>query len=78
MNKRREELSLDPNVSPGEKLMALIIDLKPSERVIIGSALITNDKTRTRLHIGGGGYAVQENLYVFADDVSVPPPRGYA
>lgn len=33
--------------------MALIIDLKPGEKILIGSAIITNDKQRTRLHIAG-------------------------
>ena len=40
--------------------MALIIDLKPSERVIIGTALITNDDTRTRLHIEGDAPILRE------------------
>jgi flagellar biosynthesis repressor protein FlbT len=44
----------------GENLMALIIDLKPSERVIIGNALITNDATRTRLHIEGDAPILRE------------------
>lgn len=33
--------------------MALIIDLRPGERVIIGGAVVTNDNQRTRLHIAG-------------------------
>lgn len=33
--------------------MALVLDLKPGERVLIGEALITNEQQRTRLHIEG-------------------------
>ena len=40
--------------------MALIIDLKPSERIIIGNALITNDSSRARLHIEGEAPILRE------------------
>ncbi|MDE2337044.1 MAG: flagellar biosynthesis repressor FlbT, partial [Alphaproteobacteria bacterium] len=40
--------------------MALIIDLKPNERLIIGSALVTNDEARTRLHIEGSAPILRE------------------
>jgi flagellar protein FlbT len=33
--------------------MALVIDLKPGEKILIGEAVITNDNQRTRLHIAG-------------------------
>ena len=33
--------------------MALIIDLKPGEKILIGSSVMTNDTQRTRLHISG-------------------------
>jgi flagellar protein FlbT len=33
--------------------MALVIDLKPGEKILIGEAVITNDSQRTRLHIAG-------------------------
>jgi flagellar protein FlbT len=33
--------------------MALVLDLKPGERVLIGEALITNEQQRTRLNIDG-------------------------
>ena len=33
--------------------MALVIDLKPGEKVLIGEAVVTNDSQRTRLHIAG-------------------------
>lgn len=40
--------------------MALVIDLKPRERIIIGNALITNDEARTRLHIEGEAPILRE------------------
>ncbi len=40
--------------------MALIIDLKPHEKVLIGTAVLTNDKTRTRLHISGEAPILRE------------------
>ncbi|WP_280939274.1 flagellar biosynthesis repressor FlbT, partial [Methylobrevis pamukkalensis] len=33
--------------------MALKVELKPGERIIIGESLITNDSQRTRLYIEG-------------------------
>ena len=33
--------------------MPLKIELKPNERLIVGNALITNDRERTRLYIDG-------------------------
>lgn len=33
--------------------MALIIDLKPGEKILVGAAVLTNDSQRTRLHISG-------------------------
>ena len=33
--------------------MALVIDLKPGEKILIGEAVITNDNQRTSLHIAG-------------------------
>lgn len=40
--------------------MALVIDLKPHERIIIGDAVITNDDSRTRLHIEGDSAILRE------------------
>lgn len=40
--------------------MALVIDLKPGEKILIGEAVITNDKTRTRLHIAGDAPIMRE------------------
>jgi flagellar biosynthesis regulator FlbT len=43
--------------------MALIIDLKPGEKILIGTAVITNDSQRTRLHISGDAAILREKLH---------------
>lgn len=40
--------------------MALVIDLKPKEKILIGEAVITNDSQRTRLHIAGDAPIMRE------------------
>lgn len=40
--------------------MALVIDLKPGEKILIGTAVITNDTQRTRLHISGEAPILRE------------------
>ena len=57
--------------------MALIIDLKPTERVIIGTALITNDDTRTRLHIEGDAPILREKDIMREDEANSPCKRIY-
>ena len=57
--------------------MALVIDLKPSERIIIGDALITNDKTRTRLHIEGDAPILREKDIMRLDDANTPCKKIY-
>lgn len=57
--------------------MALIIDLKPSERVIIGTALITNDQTRTRLHIEGDAPILREKDIMRQEEANSPCKRVY-
>ncbi len=57
--------------------MALIIDLKPSERVIIGTALITNDATRTRLHIEGEAPILREKDIMREDEANSPCKKVY-
>ena len=57
--------------------MALIIDLKPSEKIIIGSALITNDKNRTRLHIEGDAPILREKDIMPEKDANTPCKRVY-
>lgn len=57
--------------------MALVIDLKPSESVIIGNALITNDATRTRLHIEGDSPILREKDIMREEDANTPSKRIY-
>ena len=57
--------------------MALIIDLKPSERIIIGDALITNDDARTRLHIEGDAPILREKDILRPDEADSPSKRVY-
>jgi flagellar protein FlbT len=57
--------------------VALIIDLKPSERVIIGNALITNDDTRTRLHIEGDAPILREKDIMREEEANTPCRRIY-
>jgi flagellar protein FlbT len=57
--------------------MALVIDLKPGERVIIGQALITNDGPRTRLRIDGSAPILREKDIVPIRDANSPCKRLY-
>ncbi len=57
--------------------MALIIDLKPSERVIIGNALITNDDARTRLHIEGDAPILREKDIMREAEATTPCKKIY-
>ena len=57
--------------------MALIIDLKPSERIIIGDALITNDTARTRLHIEGDAPILREKDILRPDEADSPSKKIY-
>jgi flagellar protein FlbT len=57
--------------------MALIIDLKPSERLIVGQALITNDEARTRLHIEGTAPILREKDIMLEDEADTPCKKIY-
>jgi len=57
--------------------MPLVIDLKPSERVIIGNALITNDTNRTRLHIEGDSPILREKDIMREDEANTPCKKIY-
>lgn len=43
--------------------MPLKIELKPGERLIVGNALITNDKERVKLFIEGNVPILRENMF---------------
>ncbi len=57
--------------------MALIIDLKPQERIIIGNALITNDAARARLHIEGEAPILREKDIMRENEANSPCKRIY-
>lgn len=57
--------------------MALIIDLKPSEKILIGSAVITNDSQRTRLHISGDTPILREKDIMQEGDATSPSRKIY-
>lgn len=57
--------------------MALVIDLKPKERVIIGNAVITNDNQRTRLQIEGDAPILREKDVLRLEDATTPCKRAY-
>ena len=57
--------------------MALIIDLKPGERVIIGGAVVTADNQRTRLHIAGDVAILREKDILRPDDADSPCKKLY-
>ena len=52
--------------------MALVLDLKPGERVIIGETLITNDQQRTRLHIEGTAPILREKDIIRPEEADTP------
>jgi flagellar protein FlbT len=57
--------------------MALVIDLKPKEKIIVGSAVITNDNQRTRLHIEGDAPILREKDVLREEDATSPCKRIY-
>lgn len=57
--------------------MALIIDLKPGEKILIGEAVITNDSQRTRLHIAGNSPILREKDVMHEEDANSPCKRIY-
>jgi len=57
--------------------MALVIDLKPKERIIVGNAVITNDSQRTRLHIEGEAPILREKDVMREEEANSPCRRIY-
>lgn len=57
--------------------MALVIDLKPGEKLLIGSAVITNDNQRTRLHIAGDAPILREKDVMQEVQANSPCKRIY-
>ena len=57
--------------------MALVLDLKPGEKVLIGEAVITNDTQRTRLHIAGDAPILREKDILQEEDADTPCKKIY-
>jgi flagellar protein FlbT len=57
--------------------MALVIDLKPGEKILIGTAVITNDSQRTRLHISGEAAILREKDVMKEEDATSPCKKIY-
>ena len=57
--------------------MALVIDLKPGEKILIGEAVITNDSQRTRLHIAGDAPIMREKDVMQESNADTPCKRIY-
>lgn len=57
--------------------MALKVELKPGERIIIGDCVITNDAQRTRLFIEGKTPILREKDILSAESADTPAKRVY-
>lgn len=57
--------------------MALKVELKPGERIIIGESLITNDSQRTRLYIEGDAPILREKDILTPALADTPAKRIY-
>lgn len=57
--------------------MALKVEIKPGERVIIGDALVTNDGHRARLYIEGEAPILREKDILRPDDADTPCKKIY-
>ena len=57
--------------------MALVIDLKPGEKILIGDAVITNDSHRSRLHISGDSAILREKDVMKEENADTPCKRAY-
>jgi len=66
-----------PTVAGSEKVMALKVELKPGERIILGDCVITNADKRTRLLIEGGAPILREKDILTNDRADTPAKRIY-
>jgi len=57
--------------------MALKVEIKPGERIIVGEALIKNDGTRARLYIEGDAPILREKDIMRPDDADTPCKKIY-
>ena len=57
--------------------MPLKIELKPGERLIVGNALITNDKERAKLFIEGNVPILREKYVLTEKEADTPCKKVY-
>ncbi len=57
--------------------MALKVELKPKERLIVGDCVITNSDQRTRLYVSGRSPILREKDIMRMEDASSPAKRVY-
>lgn len=57
--------------------MALKVELKPGEKMILGDSIITNDDTRTRLYIQGDAPILREKDILTPETADTPAKRVY-
>lgn len=57
--------------------MALKVELKPKERLIVGDCVITNSDQRTRLYVSGRSPILREKDIMRTEDASSPAKRVY-
>jgi flagellar protein FlbT len=60
-----------------ENVMALKVELKPGERIILGDSVVTNADQRTRLIIEGGAPILREKDILTRDRADTPAKRIY-
>jgi flagellar protein FlbT len=57
--------------------MALKVELKPGERIILGNCIVTNDNQRTRLFIEGDAPILREKDILTPETADTPARRIY-
>ncbi|WP_424982961.1 flagellar biosynthesis repressor FlbT [Maritalea sp. S77] len=57
--------------------MALKVELKPKERLIVGDCVITNSDQRTRLYVSGRSPILREKDIMRVEEASSPAKRVY-
>jgi flagellar protein FlbT len=57
--------------------MALKVELKPGEKLLVGNCIITNSDQRTRLFIEGNAPILREKDILTADTANTPAKRIY-
>jgi flagellar protein FlbT len=64
-------------MSAGDSSMALKVELKPFERILIGQSLVTNTELRTKLMIEGHAPILREKDILTAETADTPVKRLY-